>query len=72
MLLSLTFFLFIDLIYYMKMIAKVKNFVKRYEHEIVLFMAIFLITMLAFSLGYNFAKEQFKKPIKIEQIDYEY
>jgi len=52
---------------YMNMLAKIKKFVKRYRSEIVLFLAIFLISTLSFALGYLYAKDQIKKPIIIEQ-----
>ncbi|MDD4358745.1 MAG: hypothetical protein PHY30_02940 [Candidatus Pacebacteria bacterium] len=55
----------------MKMIAKIKIFVKEYEKEIVLFIAVFLISSLSFALGYLSAKERIKEPIKVEKINYE-
>jgi len=55
----------------MKIIAKIIFFVKEYEKEIVLFIAVFLISTLAFALGYLSAKESLKEPIKIEKINYE-
>ncbi len=55
----------------MKIIAKIKFFVKEYEKEIVLFTAVFLISLLSFALGYLSAKESLKEPIKIQKIDYE-
>ncbi|MFA7142061.1 MAG: hypothetical protein WC157_02035 [Candidatus Paceibacterota bacterium] len=55
----------------MQILAKIRNFVKNYEKEIVLFLAVFLISLLSFILGYIFAKENLKDPIKIEKINYE-
>lgn len=55
----------------MKIIAKIKLFVKKHEQEIILFLTVFLISMLAFSLGVNFSKENQKEPIKIEKLNYE-
>ena len=51
----------------MKILAKIKKFVKENNHEIVLFLAIFLISILSFALGYLYAKNQIKNPIIIEQ-----
>jgi len=55
----------------MKILAKIKLFVKTYEKEIVLFIAVFLISLLSFALGYLSATENFKEPIKIQKINYE-
>ena len=55
----------------MKIIARIKFFVKTYEKDIVLFIAVFLISSLSFAIGYLSAKEDLKQPIKIEKIDYE-
>lgn len=55
----------------MKIIAKIIFFVKTYENEIALFIAVFLVSLLSFALGYLSAKEDLKEPIKIEKIDYE-
>ena len=55
----------------MQIIAKIIIFVKTYEKEIVLFITVFLISLLSFDMGYLFAKESLKEPIKIEKIDYE-
>jgi len=55
----------------MKIIAKIKFFVKTYEKEIILFVAVFLISFLSFAIGYLSAKESSKEPIKIEKINHE-
>jgi hypothetical protein len=51
----------------MKILAKIKKFVKENHREIVLFLAIFLISTLSFAIGYLYAKDQIKNPIIIEQ-----
>jgi len=48
------------------MIAKIRDFVKEQFHNIMLFIVIVLLIMLAFAVGYITAKSQFKEPIKIE------
>ena len=55
----------------MKIIAKIKKFVKNYEREIILFIAVFLISTLAFTFGFLYSKNNFKSSIKIQKIDYE-
>ena len=48
------------------MLTKIADFVKRFEREIVLIIAIILISALAFFLGYIYARNQEKEPIRIE------
>ncbi|MDD4661709.1 MAG: hypothetical protein PHG24_00300 [Candidatus Pacebacteria bacterium] len=55
----------------MKIIAKITFFVKTYEKEIILFIAVSLISCLSFILGYISKEESLKDPIKIEKINYE-
>ncbi len=55
----------------MKIIARIIAFVKKYEKEIILFIAVFLISLLSFAIGYLFAKENSKEPIKFEKINYD-
>lgn len=50
------------------MIAKIIELVKRYEADIILAVGVLLISLLSFAIGYMTAKEQFKEPIRIEQI----
>ncbi len=38
------------------MIARIKNFVKEHESDIILFIAVVLLTLLAFALGYIVAR----------------
>lgn len=47
------------------MVTKILNFVKENQDKIVLVVCILLISILCFSLGYIFAKNQEKQPIKI-------
>lgn len=48
------------------MLRKIKDFVKKYQAEIILFIGVVLISLLSFALGYIVAKQQEKEPIKIE------
>ena len=50
------------------MIAKIIELVKQYETDIILAVGVLLISLLSFAVGYMTAKEQFKEPIRIEQI----
>jgi hypothetical protein len=47
------------------MLTKIMDFVKENQDKIVLVVCIVLITLLAFSLGYIFAKTQEKQPLRI-------
>ena len=50
---------------------KIANFielVKRYEADIILAVGVILISLLSFAIGYMTAKEEFKEPIRIEEI----
>jgi hypothetical protein len=47
------------------MLAKIGDFVKANEAEIVLVIAVILVSLLSFSLGYITAKKEEKQPIKI-------
>jgi len=48
------------------MLTKIADFVKRFEREIVLIIAIILISVLAFFLGYIYARNEQREPIRIE------
>ncbi len=48
------------------MITKISNFVKRNKEDILLFIAIMLVVMFSFSLGYIMAKMEQKEPLKFE------
>lgn len=49
------------------MLANLKNFVKTYRDDIILFIIVFLTALLIFALVYILVKKQDKEPIKIEQ-----
>jgi len=49
------------------MIPKIKRFVKENREDILLFVAVVLISMFSFSLGYIIAKMEEKKPLQFEQ-----
>jgi len=48
------------------MLAEIKDFVKAHFNDILLFIIIVLLIMLAFAAGYITAKYQSKEPIRIE------
>jgi hypothetical protein len=48
-------------------LAKIKEFVKAHETDIILAIGVVLVSLLSFALGYITAKEQLKEPIRIEQ-----
>ena len=50
------------------MLAKLKQFVKDHQNDIILLIGVILISLLSFAIGYILAKEQGKEPIKIEKI----
>jgi predicted DNA-binding protein with PD1-like motif len=50
----------------MDILAKIKEFVKAHEVDIILAMAVALISLLSFAIGYLTAKEQLKEPLRIE------
>ncbi|MCX6718344.1 MAG: hypothetical protein NTY81_01935 [Candidatus Staskawiczbacteria bacterium] len=45
--------------------VKARNFLKTHFNDIILFIIVALLVMLAFSAGYIIAKEQSKTPIQI-------
>jgi len=49
------------------MIPKIKRFVKENREDILLFVAVVLISMFSFSLGYIIAKMEEKEPLQFEQ-----
>ena len=49
------------------MLAKILEFVKKYQAELVLCIGVFLISLLSFSIGYIIAKNAGEEPIKFEQ-----
>jgi len=50
------------------MVAKIAEFVKRYEIDIILAIGVVLVSLLSFAVGYLTAKEQLKEPIRVEQV----
>jgi len=48
------------------MLAKIKEFVKKYQADIILVIGVILISLLSFAAGFIVAKQQEKEPIKIE------
>jgi hypothetical protein len=49
------------------MVTKITKFVKNNQTEIALVLAVVLISLLSFSLGYISAKNETKQEIKIEK-----
>ena len=49
------------------MLSEIREFVKARFYDIILFVIIMLLVLLAFSAGYITAKHHLKEPIKIEQ-----
>lgn len=49
------------------MLAEIKDFVKEHFSDIMLFLIVVFLVMLAFAIGYIAAKYQAKSPITIEQ-----
>ncbi|MFA5248943.1 MAG: hypothetical protein WC397_00215 [Candidatus Paceibacterota bacterium] len=52
------------------MLSKIVKFVKDWQSDIILFVAVLLVTLLAFALGYITAKMEDKQSIKFEQTSY--
>ena len=48
------------------MLSEIKDFVKAYFYDIILFIIIALLILFAFAAGYITAKYQSKEPIQIE------
>lgn len=51
------------------MIAKIKQFVKIHQSDIILVAGVVLISLLSFAMGYIVAKTQEKEPIRFERIN---
>lgn len=47
-------------------LSEIREFVKKYQADIILVIGVILISLLSFALGYIVAKQQEKEPIKIE------
>ncbi len=52
----------------MQILAKIIKLVKENKNELILFLAVILISLLSFSFGYISAKLEEKKPLIINQI----
>jgi len=53
------------------MLSKIPQFVKKYQADIILFIAVILISLLSFAVGYIVAKQQEETPLKFEETKYE-
>ena len=51
------------------MLAKILEFVKAHQGDIILLIGVILISLLSFAMGYILAKEQEKEPVRIERSD---
>jgi len=49
------------------MLAKILEFVKTYQKDIILVIGVILISLFSFAIGYITAKEGMKEPIRFEQ-----
>jgi hypothetical protein len=54
------------------MLAKIQNFVKSHQADIILLIGVILISLLSFAMGYIVAKIQEKEPIRIEESSMNY
>ena len=50
------------------MLTKIKEFLKKYQADIILVIGVILISLLSFAIGFIVAKQQEKEPLKIEKI----
>lgn len=53
------------------MLAKIIRFVKDYQEEIVLFIAVFLISLLSFAAGYIISERTNEEKINFENVQEE-
>jgi len=49
------------------MLAKIKEFVKKYQNDIILVVGVILISLLSFAIGYIVAKQQQRPPLLIKE-----
>ncbi len=49
------------------MITKIKKFVKVNKEDVLIFIAVILVSMFSFSLGYIMAKMEEKEPLQFEE-----
>ena len=50
------------------MLAEIKAFVKDHIDDIMLFVIVTLLVLLAFAVGFITARYQFKEPIQVENV----
>ncbi len=50
------------------MLAKIKNFIKAYEKDLILAVAVILVALISFGLGRLSKIRELKTPIKIENV----
>lgn len=50
-------------------LVKTKDWVIDHQNDIILVAGVILISLLSFAMGYIFAKQQDKPPIKFEMMD---
>ena len=48
-------------------IDRIKDFIKKYQEDIILVIGVILISLLSFAMGYIVAKEQEKQPLRFEE-----
>lgn len=48
-------------------LLKIKDWIFEHQNDIILVIGVILISLLSFAMGYIFAKQQEKEPIRIEQ-----
>jgi len=51
------------------MLTKIKEFLKKYQADIILVIGVILISLLSFAIGFIVAKQQEKEPLRIEMIN---
>jgi len=52
------------------MLARIKNFVKTYQSDIILVIGVILISLLSFAMGYIIAKTYDKPPLEFQKSSY--
>jgi len=48
------------------MLAKIREFIKKNQEDIILVIGVILISLLSFALGFIIAKQQKKEPLRIK------
>jgi len=59
------FLLLIRFLWYKKYM--IKEFIKKYQEDIILVIGVILISLFSFAMGYIVAKEQEKQPLRFEE-----